>query len=57
MLKKARSAVRAHYSTLADKRLNALLPELDKQFSAAVQRGILPDTDRLLIASGFEGDE
>lgn len=57
MLKKARSAVRAHYSTLADKRLNELLPELDRQFNQSVSRGILPSTERLLIVAGFEADE
>lgn len=57
MLKKARSAVRAHYSTLADKRLNELLPALDREFNRSVQAGVLPDTNRLLITAGFEGDE
>ena len=56
MLKKARSAVRAHYSTLADRKLNELLPELERQFNANVQRGVLPSVERLLIASGFEDD-
>jgi len=57
MLKKARSAVRAHYSTLADARLNELLPELDRLFTQNIQRGVLPDPNRLLIAAGFEGEE
>lgn len=57
MLKKARTAVRAHYSTLADQRLNTLLPELERQFDANVQRGILPNPSKLLITAGFEDDE
>lgn len=57
MLKKARSAIRTHYATLADRRLNELLPELERQFNANVQRGILPSAERLLIGAGFEEDE
>lgn len=57
MLKKARAAVRAHYSTLADARLNELLPALEREFEANVQRGILPSTERLLVTAGFEVDQ
>lgn len=54
LLKKARSAVRAHYATLADARLNELLPALEIEFEKSVQRGVLPNTDRLLLVAGFE---
>lgn len=54
MLKKARAAVRSHYSTLADARLNELLPALEIEFEKSVQRGVLPSTDRLLLVAGFE---
>lgn len=57
MLKKARGAVRAHYATLADAHLNKLLPALEREFNANVQRGILPDPEALLIISGAEDVE
>lgn len=57
MLKKARAAIRAHYSTLADERLNELLPALEREFNVSVANGILPSTERLLITAGFEEAE
>lgn len=42
MLKVIRTAVRLKHSLNADRELNEVLPEAEKRFNAAVNRGVLP---------------
>lgn len=52
LLKAARSAIRLKHSLAADAELNEALPELERRFNAAVQRGQLPEVAALLRESG-----
>jgi hypothetical protein len=56
MLKAARSAVRLKHSLAADAELNERLPELERQFDAAVKGGTLPDVARMLREGGLLHD-
>lgn len=48
LMKAARSAVRLRHSIAADEELNTILPELERTFNAAVQRGLVPEVAALL---------
>jgi hypothetical protein len=43
MIKALRSMIRLRFSLLADAELNRVLPEAEKAFDKALQRGELPD--------------
>lgn len=44
LLKVARAAIRMDYSIKAERKLNDVLPTLEKAFWEEVQQGALPDT-------------
>ncbi|MBA3583044.1 MAG: hypothetical protein H0W36_00690 [Gemmatimonadetes bacterium] len=48
LLKAARSAVRLRHSLEADAELNDVLPNLERRFNDAVQRGVLLDIGETL---------
>lgn len=48
LLKAARSAVRLRHSLAADEELNEVLPNLERRFNDAIQRGVLLDVGETL---------
>jgi len=48
LLKAARSMVRLRHSLAADEELATVLPQIEKQYNAAVANGHLPDVAELL---------
>jgi hypothetical protein len=50
--KAARSAIRLKHSLAADAEINERLPQIERAFMQAVQRGILPEVAALLRESG-----
>lgn len=52
MVKRFRNAIRFEHSIAADHELNGLLPEAEKLFNAAVQRGELPDAGEIWTQLG-----
>jgi hypothetical protein len=47
-VKVLRAAVRLRHSIAADRELNEVLPQFDKAFTAAIQRGELPEPQAFL---------
>ena len=57
MVKIARAAIRLSHSIAADRELNEVLPNLEKEFDIALQRGELPDAiDVRAIVKGVLGE-
>lgn len=57
LIKAAKSAVRLRYSIAADAELNEVLPALDRAFTAAIQRGELPEVAALLSENNVADGE
>jgi len=51
LLKAARSAIRLRHSLAADAELNEVIPQLERDFNAAIQRGMVPEVAVMLRAA------
>ena len=48
LMKAARSAIRLRHSLAADAELNEVIPQLERDFNAAIQRGYVPEVAVML---------